>query len=511
VNGESCYPVDVDSYLENCSLYRVDGQTAVLVTDSPTVSSLATLTSENYYLDNRLGGADDDRIIQAYRQNLSQLGYTVYYHIATGSGLTYIQYWMFYVFNPGSVNQHEGDWEMVQVLLDADLQPIATTYSQHHSGVKAAWSDVIVQNGTHATAYVALGSHANYYRYYQGKIQGMDVCGEDGLKLQIGDYQLVEINEAPSGGQPDTSWVRFGGRWGEIPDVLADARGDAGPQGPMYREEGRMWNGALFHSDSAQLDSGNLWLELLLYYLNWILLALVVLTILLTVRRVYKMRKKGELKFPYFEILNVGAKGRRGLANILALAGLVIAVIGLLFPIFTMEIDVPLGDYATDGYVTLLSLGGSDLFVLNTLDPSGQVVNVGAFAVNFSLILGIMVFLFILNTLAAGPKRASRKYMIFGITLIIIFIAFFLVVISIVPIAEMVVPPGNEGLVEALRNVAQNPFGGTASLDNPIFGEVQLRWGFGLGTLVLIGGVVLLMAGLIMRTAAKAESGERTN
>jgi hypothetical protein len=100
------------------------------------------------------------------QQNLSQLGYTIYFHFDSDDQYTYIQYWMFYVFNPGSVNSHEGDWEMIQVVLDGDLQPIATTYSQHHSGVRAGWSDVLVQDESHPIVYVALGSHANYYRYY---------------------------------------------------------------------------------------------------------------------------------------------------------------------------------------------------------------------------------------------------------------------------------------------------------------------------------------------------------
>lgn len=45
---------------------------------------------------------------------------------------------MFYVFNPGEHNQHEGDWEMVQIEI-----PIAgdkwVGYSQHYSGQRALW------------------------------------------------------------------------------------------------------------------------------------------------------------------------------------------------------------------------------------------------------------------------------------------------------------------------------------------------------------------------------------
>jgi hypothetical protein len=505
VNGEQSYPVDVDYYLQSCSLYQVVDQSAVLITENPTIPELSLLRTDDYFLDNRLGGVDDDNIVQAYQQNLSQLGYSVYFHIDGDGQTTYIQYWMFYVFNPGSVNQHEGDWEMVQIVLDINLQPVATTYSQHHTPVKAAWSDVLKQDGTHALVYVALGSHANYYRYYQGKIQGADKCGDDGLKLQFGEYGLIEIRPNSSGGNPNTSWVWYAGRWGTIPDLLADARGDAGPQGPMYREEGGMWDGLAFYNDARELSTSTLWLEFLLYYLTWIILAIAALAIVLTARRVYKMNKKGELNFPYLEILNLKAEGNRGRANILALIGLIVAVIGLVYPIFTMEIWVLEGDYATSGFVTLFSLGGTDLFVLNTLDPSGEVVNVGNLAVNFALILGLMVFLFVLNNLAVGARRASRKYTGFGITLIVIFAIFFIVVISIGSVAAAVAPPEGGGLVEILQYMSQNPFGGSATLDNPTFGQIQLRWGFDLGSLLLPAGIILIVAGLVMRSAAKAE------
>ncbi len=505
VNDEPCYPVDVDYYLQSCSLYQVVNQTAILLTDTPTIPELSLLRTDDYFLDNRLGGVDDDNIIQAYQQNLSHLGYTVYFHV-DGDGQTwYVQYWMFYVFNPGSVNQHEGDWEMVQILLDSNMQPVATTFSQHHTAVRAGWSEVLVQDGTHALAYVALGSHANYYRYYQGKIQGADTCGDDGLTLRPSSYHLIEISEDVPGGDPDTSWVWYGGRWGTIPDLLADARGDAGPQGPMYREEGGMWDGLTFYNDARDLSTSTLWLEWLLYYLNWIIFALALLAVILTARRVYKMKKKGDLKYPYFEILNVRAEGNRGKANILGLIGLIIAVIALTYPVFTMQIWVPQGDYATDGFVTLFSLGGTDLFVLNTLDPSGEVVNVGNLAVNFALILGLMVFLFILNNLAVSAKRASKKYTGFGITLILIFLIFFLVVIAMGYVAAAVAPPEGGGLVEILEYMSHNPFGGSATIDNPTFGQIELRWGFDLGTLLLVAGIVLIVAGLVMRSVAKAE------
>ena len=47
---------------------------------------------------------------------------TVYAHVATDPGhpgQLALQYWLFYVFNDWN-NLHEGDWEMIQLVFDAD-------------------------------------------------------------------------------------------------------------------------------------------------------------------------------------------------------------------------------------------------------------------------------------------------------------------------------------------------------------------------------------------------------
>ncbi len=80
---EPCYPVDVDYYLQSCSLYQVIDQNASLITETPTLAELAQLTTEDYFLSNRLGGVDDDNVIDAYQENLSRLGYTIYFNVQT--------------------------------------------------------------------------------------------------------------------------------------------------------------------------------------------------------------------------------------------------------------------------------------------------------------------------------------------------------------------------------------------------------------------------------------------
>lgn len=82
-----------------------------------------------------------------------------------GGGFTWVQYWLWYLYNPKKVlvtGDHEGDWEFVQVAYAADM-PVCMTASQHHSGGSRMWWEVELR-GKRPVVYPALGSHANYFK-----------------------------------------------------------------------------------------------------------------------------------------------------------------------------------------------------------------------------------------------------------------------------------------------------------------------------------------------------------
>ena len=112
---------------------------------------------------------------------MATLGYKVYAHVDTTSNI--IQYWFFYAFNGGDLNRHEGDWEMIQVVLSGE-QPTQVMFSQHYAGQTATWNQV-EKEGDHVKVYVARGSHANYIKPYSGKIGlASDTVGDNGKILQ---------------------------------------------------------------------------------------------------------------------------------------------------------------------------------------------------------------------------------------------------------------------------------------------------------------------------------------
>ena len=166
-----------------------------------------------------------------------------------------LQYWLWYAFNPYSPSVpagelwqvHEGDWEAVEVLLDRSGKPLVAGYSQHGEGTRRSWSRV-PRRGSHPIVYVALGSHANYFRpgthrfdprvvepllisiIEQNGYEPVDHTGA-GSTLRL---NLVRITETAPG------WMAYTGTWGE--DQFLRAPGQApiafgtGPRGPALHE-----------------------------------------------------------------------------------------------------------------------------------------------------------------------------------------------------------------------------------------------------------------------------------
>ncbi len=99
------------------------------------------------------GGAEAFRCV-AYARQVEAVGHTL------------LQYWYLYVYND-FLNQHEGDWEMVTLVLGEDGEPVEVAYSNHHGGVRRAWEDA-PKAGDSPLVYVSRGSHAGYFDFASG-------------------------------------------------------------------------------------------------------------------------------------------------------------------------------------------------------------------------------------------------------------------------------------------------------------------------------------------------------
>jgi hypothetical protein len=149
-----------------------------------------------------------------------------YAHIQREKGYLALQYWFYYYFNDWN-NQHESDWEMIQLLFRADSaaealeqEPVRVSYAQHSGGETAEWNDKKLQReGDHPVVYVSGGSHASYFepKVYLG-------LGEEGSGFGCDDASQrarrvpLEVRLVPaevSGENDPFAWSVFQGRWGE--------------------------------------------------------------------------------------------------------------------------------------------------------------------------------------------------------------------------------------------------------------------------------------------------------
>jgi hypothetical protein len=162
-------------------------------------------------------------------------GDRIYGRVVSSAGRTWLQYWLFYYYNPQNVlgfGVHEGDWEFVQVALDSDGAPTVATYAQHDGGERCAWSHVQRTSAGAPVVYVALASHASYFA------SGVATRGWLPDDHHRGDgYRVRPQLEVVTASTPFMAWR---GRWGAS---------SSSPIAP--RRQGKWGDPAGFESNAA--------------------------------------------------------------------------------------------------------------------------------------------------------------------------------------------------------------------------------------------------------------------
>jgi hypothetical protein len=492
---ETCYPVDASYHIDNSELECIN-----------------PLLESTCFYDNIHGTIKDEGVINHYKSVMDSYGYTIYYRIyedfATSS--TVIQYWMFYAFNNGELNQHEGDWEMVQVVIDDFDGPLWVAYSQHHSGQKASWSQV-EKDGNHIKVYVARGSHANYLRSYSGKLGvASDIVGANGKVLKYNEYTLENID--------NQTWIDFSGRWGKVADSEADAYealilGQAGPPGPKYREEGNMWDNPISWGTNLFESNDMLFtLEWIVY--NFVLLFVIISLIIIALLafRIYRNHKKYGLGPRIVSMLYINGLNLHSIGNIICIFGIVIAIFGLFNPWYTISYGIS-GEgitetFQTGGMIDLLQFDGINGVRITIPGGTGGPMPMGSFVLPFSLFIAIgLIFLIIATIGIPLSRKLGTKYIWRGVRLIIPFILIIIAIVAMGAIVPNLLPAeaseGTQYVQEILDSFTSSPFGGQTTTyieleDGLIDGQVDVEWGLGSGGwLLLTSGIILIVAGIM--------------
>ncbi len=499
--GETCYPVDVAYYVQHSQLYRSTDTGPVLVNASPSPESLGSYnnSAQKYFLDNQLGTVSDDGIVQAYEANRAFLGYTVYARVDTLPQGTVIQYWFFYVFNPGELNRHEADWEMAQVVVQSGV-PSQVMYSQHNQGQRAPWS-LVEHEGDHMKVYIARGSHASYLRSFSGKLGvASDSVGANGLVLQPDGYTLTVLE--------NQSWLSYAGNWGWIGGNQSDAvqaalLGEAGPEGPMFREGGQMWQDPLaWGANLLQAQQPLFIAEWFVYnFLIFLVLFTLVALLFLAVAVVRRHRRTG-LGPRIFSMLYIDGANIHSISNILCIVGLVLTVLAVFFPWYTVSgrFSVAGQEIVLDKLLTIDAFNG-----LQATFPSGQgPVSLGSLVMPFAYIVLIGTVLLVLGTIGISRSRKlGVRYVGRGIRLLfpLILILIFTVVLGqLAGLVPVTVSEAKAPMAQTLTAISQAPFQGSIAMAVPDVpgSTMMVSWQMGWGVYLLVfASIIFFIAGMV--------------
>ncbi len=509
-SGERFYPTSVD-YIISTSVVkqRIQGSQPSVIDPAPTPSTLGKYTSPDLFLDNKLSSFD--AIAADYASKAKDIGYYAYAHILRDSSSTVIQYWLFYVYNNGPMNDHQGDLEVIQVFLDGSRSPQQLLLSQHGSGENAAWSDVD-KIDTHPVVYVAQGSHANYFRPYQGKL-GLenDLVGDDGITIMPRDLTLILLGEKGSR-SPEQSWLDFQGRWGYWGTDDEVARGLAGPMGAVFNQNGIRWsNPANYLSNTLTVD-GNY------FILAWVAANLLLIFVAYTAIRgawkvlgIARTHRNGGLRVGKF------LKSRGGIGLMLGITAIAITLAALPMTWYSITASSETGPLAKQQPVELMSINGVaglqvNMFLGSDSESSSGYRSLFSTQIPFAILIGAGVVLLILDVIGVrSGKSIGGKFMIGAITSLLPFILIYIFIAalpSFTPLASQFADVGTipAQALETIQNVASNPISGTTQQNFPTIGTTTLNWGFGLGAyLFIVAAALRVIAGLMMQRAPELQ------
>jgi hypothetical protein len=246
-DGTPYRPLDIATLMDNSGVaLRGPWHTNDLVEVAPAAEDLRD-GLPRYHLDFPGNALDPSCGYERWQREIDRDSEpTVYARVVTDparQGQIALQYWFFYVFNDWN-NNHEGDWEMIQLVFDAPdaeaalaTPPSVVGYSQHTGGERASWGSGKLElvDGTHPVVYPAEGSHANFFgsALYLGRSAETGVGCDD----TNGPHDEIRPRVAIVPTERDAyldkfPWLGFQGHWGERHEAFFN-----GPTGPNMKTQ----------------------------------------------------------------------------------------------------------------------------------------------------------------------------------------------------------------------------------------------------------------------------------
>ncbi|MGC1122059.1 MAG: CARDB domain-containing protein [Candidatus Methanofastidiosia archaeon] len=239
---EKYFPASVEVMLMNSTFWEFElGRSKKIDNYDKSAEFIKKFTDPNHYLDlNSKSCVIDSDLVD--EQGEINVYYRVVCHRYQERMYIVIQYQFFYIFNDHFF-PHEGDWEMIEVLLDYETrEPVGVAYARHKSGEYRPWEDM-EKEGTHPRVYIAKGSHAAYFEggihaiqilNYPFLVIPADFTSNNGEKALTPHLHPISENSGPP-------WLYFGGNWGyrigASDEEDCSVRWISAPDGPLYNRE----------------------------------------------------------------------------------------------------------------------------------------------------------------------------------------------------------------------------------------------------------------------------------
>jgi len=507
--GEKFFPTDANYHITNSELYeKKSDDSNELIERFPDVATIAQYTTENYFLNNTLGGYKE--IAEDYKQNRESFGDKIYAHVTSEAGYIVVQYWFFYAFNPGTLNQHQGDWEMIEIVLDSTETPQYAVYSQHHAGEMADWKDVEKVDETHPRVYVALGSHASYFRSYQGKLgTESDIVG-NAYTLKPEDLEIVYLGEKGTGKHPSSQdWLDFGGKWGNWAKLADAYMGAAGPSGPGQNENAEKWlNPVSWGSDKFQVNQTWFTASLIVFYFIYMFAAIIGIRAAYKIWKIVKRKREGKLNI--MKIL----RSKAAVGVILGIVGIAVYFVGLFLPWYVVTGNIETTMLETAGTTELVLIDGVNGLRINMLQGDQGLTTMFGLGIPFSILFLSSVVLNALDIIGVEkPKSLSRTYIISGIMSLIPII---IIIIFIVSLSGLITQfagfmGGGEQMplqvTDMASEMSSSPLMGKFTDTINSHGTLTIIWGLAMGSYLFIAAAAIkIVAGIITRQAKVPET-----
>lgn len=295
-SGEKYFPLSVESITDNSGnkLQRrvIAGSFAILAKSRPAgrwpllnIDFLGekyptgmTASGEDF-IDERNNYVADVNRIQSDLRYADRIYGRIYYGLnERGKKVAWLQYWFFYYYNDYRYktltgerrpDQHEGDWEMIQVALDSNAHPLSAVYAQHDYASQCVWNEiekVYTDGQERPVVYVARGSHASYFHAGVHRIKlkkFFDITFDyaNGQVIRTDQELKIIVDVTPNEPSPNKklfspNWVNWRGHWGGTtkptgirPPLPFDADS---PPGPKF--QGNKWDNPPTFASSIAFD-----------------------------------------------------------------------------------------------------------------------------------------------------------------------------------------------------------------------------------------------------------------